>query len=133
MNTVYLIGNVGKDAEFKADVGSGLLRFSLATSERYTKKDGSKGESTTWHNIVMWGERGKALANVAKKGQMMMVVGSIKTRQYEKDGQKRTATEVDARDCVALFANKSAQVDAPADKPAKPDAGSSIDDDDIPF
>jgi single-stranded DNA-binding protein len=64
---------------------------------------------------------------------MMMVVGSIKTRQYEKDGQKRTATEVDARDCVALFANKSAQVDAPADKPAKPDAGSSIDDDDIPF
>lgn len=134
MNTIYLIGNVGRDAEFKPDVGKGLLRFSLATSERYTKKDGSKGESTTWHNIVMWGERGASLSKQLTKGRMAFITGTVKTRQYEKDGEKRTATEVDAKDIVTLFASKNAPSDdEPAERPSKPAAGSSIDDDEIPF
>lgn len=134
MNTIYLIGNLGRDAEFKSDIGTGLLRFSVATSERYTKKDGSRAETTTWHNIVMWGPRGAELSKQLTKGRMVFVTGTVKTRQYEKDGQKRTATEVDAKDIVPVFASKNAPSDdEPADKPAKATAGSSIDDDEIPF
>lgn len=134
MNTIYLIGNVGRDAEFKPDVGKGLLRFSLATSERYTKKDGTAAESTTWHNIVLWGPRGLALSKQLTKGRMAFVTGTIKTRQYEKDGEKRTATEVDAKDIVTLFANKNAPSDdEPAGPVMKAPPGSALDDDDIPF
>lgn len=65
---------------------------------------------------------------------MVFVTGTVKTRQYEKDGQKRTSTEVDAKDIVPVFASKNAPADdEPAGPVTKAPAGSAIDDDDIPF
>ena len=52
VNKVILVGNVGKDPEirnFDNDLTKAV--FPLATTDRYTNKNGEKVESTEWHNI----------------------------------------------------------------------------------
>lgn len=84
INKVILIGNVGKDPEIKyLDKDVAVAKFSLATSETYTNKNGEKVTNTDWHNIVLW----RGLANIAekyvKKGTSLYVEGKIKTRTYQ--------------------------------------------------
>lgn len=53
LNKVTLIGYVGKNpvsGELKN--GGKYARFSVATSEKYTDRDGNQQENTTWHNVV---------------------------------------------------------------------------------
>ena len=94
VNKVSLVGNVGKDPEVRnLDFGK-VAQFSLATSEKYTDKNGDKKEKTEWHNLVLW----KGLADVAekyvKKGTTLYVEGKITSRSYEKDGDKKYVTEI---------------------------------------
>jgi len=104
INKVILVGNLGKDPEVKT-VSSGVqvARFSVATSESYTNKEGQKIENTEWHNIVLW----RGLATVAekylKKGNKVYIEGKLRNRQYDdKDGIKRYTTEVEATDMLLL-------------------------------
>jgi single-strand DNA-binding protein len=55
LNKVQLIGRVGKDPEVKDINGNKVANFSLATSEKYKDKQGTKQERTEWHNITIWG------------------------------------------------------------------------------
>jgi hypothetical protein len=56
-NQVQLIGRLGQDPELKTfDSGNTMCRFSLATSDYYTDKNGERQEKTEWHNIVVWGK-----------------------------------------------------------------------------
>ena len=53
VNKVILVGNLGNDPEIKHfENGGALARFSLATSETFTRKEtGEKVTNTEWHNI----------------------------------------------------------------------------------
>ena len=52
-NTVRLIGNVGKDPELKTLAnGNVMAKFSLATSNGDTNKEGEKITDTQWHRII---------------------------------------------------------------------------------
>lgn len=137
MNRVILIGRVGKDAEFKPDVGNGLCRFSMATNERYKDKSGEWQDATTWHNVVVWGNAAKAATTLAKKGALVIVEGSVKSRTYDKDGEKRTAVEIVAAQIYgALTAPKPSENDQPSITPAqkaRQQPASTVDDDEIPF
>ena len=52
LNTVSLIGRLGKDPEHKTTANSELCSFSVATTESYTK-DSKTVETTEWHNVVV--------------------------------------------------------------------------------
>lgn len=95
LNKVILIGNVGKDPDIKIfDNGNKAASFSLATSETYKNKAGEKVTNTEWHNIVIYGKLADIVENYVKKGQLLAVEGKIKTRSYEKDGEKRYVTDI---------------------------------------
>ena len=50
LNKVMLIGNLGKDPEFRhMEGGIMVARFPLATSEFYKNKEGQRQEQTEWH------------------------------------------------------------------------------------
>lgn len=104
INKVILVGNLGKDPEVRTiQSGAQVARFSLATSESYTNKEGQKIENTEWHNIILW----RGLANLAekylKKGNKVYIEGKLRNRQYEdKDGNKKYTTEVEATDILLL-------------------------------
>lgn len=95
-NKVILIGHLGKDPEIKTLAnGNKMATMSLATSKRWKDKDGEKKEKTSWHRIVVYN---KNLAEIVekyfRKGNCIYVEGELDQREYEKDGEKRTITEV---------------------------------------
>lgn len=104
VNKVILVGNLGKDPEVRTiQSGAQVAKFSLATSESYTNKDGQKVDTTEWHNIVLW----RGLATIAekylKKGNKVYIEGKIRYRQYEdKDGVKKYITEIEGSEMQLL-------------------------------
>jgi single-strand DNA-binding protein len=99
-NKVTLIGRLGRDPEVKTfPSGDKIANLRLATSERWRdKKTGERKEKTEWHSVTVHGE---GLVGVCeqylKKGSQIMVEGQIRTRQWEKDGEKRYTTEIEVR------------------------------------
>lgn len=95
---MILVGRLGKNPEVSyTQSGTAKTKFSLATSRRWRDKtDGSSKEKTTWHNIVAWGPLAKTCADHLSKGRQVLIEGEIEYRDYEKDGIKRTFTEINA-------------------------------------
>lgn len=95
-NLVVLIGNVGQDPESNL-MGNQkkVVRFSLATSERYKDKDGNKAEKTQWHKVVFFGAQAEVIEKYVSKGDRLHVKGKVEYRSYEdKEGQTRYVTEI---------------------------------------
>ena len=94
VNKVILIGNVGKDPEVRQAGNSKVANFSLATSENYKDKQGNKQTKTEWHNITIWGNLASVVERFVKKGDKILLEGKVVTRSYEKNGEKRYATDI---------------------------------------
>ena len=98
VNKAILVGNLGRDAEMRFTAGgTPVATVSLATTERYTDRDGQKREDTQWHRVVIWGKTAESLHEYLTKGKQIYVEGRLQTRQWDdKDGQKRYTTEIKA-------------------------------------
>ena len=96
MNRATLLGHAGRDPEIR-DLAKGekAASFTLATSERWTGKDGRPGEATEWHRVVVYGAAVGAVGTMLRKGDAVLVEGRIATRAYrDKEGATRTVTEI---------------------------------------
>lgn len=104
INKVILVGTVGRDPEMKyMPSGDAIANISVATSESWKDKNtGEKKEVTEWHNVVFYRGLAKVVGDYVRKGQLLYVEGSLKTRSWEKDGQKHYRTEVNATDMKML-------------------------------
>ncbi len=139
INKVILVGNVGRDPEFKSlPSGTNLTTFSLATTDKRFKDENGEPQ-TEWHNIVVWGRQAEIASQYVTKGRQLYVEGRIRTRSYEKDGQKKYFTEIHC-DRFELLGSRGGQDGggyAPAD-PAPSSGGGGgpsfpDDADDVPF
>src|SRR3954454_5933988 len=102
LNRVMLLGNLGADPELRfTQSGQAVLNMRLATTESYLDKNKVRQERTDWHNIVLWGKRGEALAKFLTKGTTIFVEGGLRTSSYDdKEGTKRYKTEVHATNII---------------------------------
>lgn len=98
MNTVKLVGNVGKEVVVKETSNNNkLATFSLATNEKYTDRNNKEVQNTTWHNIVAWGKMAEACEKILSKGKFVSIEGKLVYRQYENSqNQKVNITEIQA-------------------------------------
>lgn len=111
MNQVIVMGHLGKDAETKSVGSSTVTNFSLATSKRWKdKQSGEWKEKTTWHSIVAWKLSEKQTAALSK-GATVLVVGELDTRSYEKNGEKKYITEINANEVKVLSEGRKAEDD----------------------
>lgn len=99
LNKVMLIGNIGKDPEFRMSQTGGrkYVSFSLATTSRYRDNNGEQKEQTTWHNVVGWGKTADIMEQLGiRKGIALYIEGSIQNRTWtdQASGQKRYVTEI---------------------------------------
>jgi single-strand DNA-binding protein len=108
VNRVTLLGNVGKNPEVRdAPSGAIIANFSIATTDRYKDKaSGEWKESTDWHNIASFGKLAEIVRDYVHKGSPVYVEGKLRTRSWEKDGQKQYRTEVIADNIVLLGSGK---------------------------
>lgn len=109
LNKVMLLGNLGADPELKmTQGGQSVLKLRLATTETYLDKNQTRQERTEWHSVTMWGKRGEALAKFLTKGERIFVEGSLRTSSYEKNGEKRYSTEINASNIILAGRGKGA-------------------------
>lgn len=106
VNKVILIGNVGSDPDVRyLDRGVAIANFNLATTERgYTMQNGTQvPDKTDWHSIVLWRNLAEWAERNIRKSMKLYVEGKLQTRTWEKDGQRRSKTEVIAENIQILY------------------------------
>ncbi len=144
LNKVLLIGRLGKDPETRyTPDGSPVANFSLATSENWTDKSGTRQERTEWHNIVAWNKLADICKQFLAKGRQVYIEGRIQTREYtDREGIKRRTTEIVASQMIMLGSRPQGTEAGvqPMEPVARPAADtdqafgdSGITDNDIPF
>lgn len=96
VNKVILIGNLGANPEVRfTQGGSAVANLRLATTERYTDRNGQKQEQTEWHRVVLFGRQAEVAQQYLTKGRQVYIEGRIRTRQWQdQQGQKRYSTEI---------------------------------------
>ena len=95
MNKVSLIGRLGNDPKLTyLPSGRPVAEMSVATSETYKNQAGEKVDQTEWHRVKVFGQSAEFYAKHLTKGRLVYVEGTLKTRSWEKDGQKHYMTEV---------------------------------------
>lgn len=95
MNTVKLIGNVGRTPNIRNFETSKLASFSIATNETYENKDAETVTTTQWHNIVAWGKIAETCETMLESGKLISVEGKLRTRHYmDTENRKIYITEV---------------------------------------
>ena len=141
INKVILIGNLGDDVKMHYfDDQNCVGRIPIATSESYTNKQtGEKVTNTDWHNLVVRNGLAKICEKYLAKGDKVYVEGKLKNRQWEQDGVKRYATEVQVNEMTMLSNKKSEnnspqQTHQPIVQPiAQPKTTVEEENDDLPF
>ncbi|MCF0061923.1 single-stranded DNA-binding protein [Dyadobacter chenwenxiniae] len=95
MNSVKLIGNVGREINVKEFDGGRAVTFSLATDENYINKNKEEVKSTSWHSIIAWGPLAQRCETMLEKGKMISVEGKLSYRQYvNKENQTVRMVEI---------------------------------------
>ncbi len=96
VNRATLVGHVGRDPEIRALAKGGkAAAFSLATSEKWTDREGKPAEATDWHRVVVYGPTAGIVETMLRKGDPVMVEGRIATRKYsDREGAERSVTEI---------------------------------------
>jgi single-strand DNA-binding protein len=127
LNSVQLIGRLGRDPEMRY-LGSGkpVTTVTLATNSRRKNAAGDWDEETEWHSLVAWDKLAETLNEYGRKGSLLFVSGRLQTRQWEKDGQTHSRTEVVLNELILL--------DPKGATPATAERVDHLDDDaDVPF
>lgn len=95
MNKVIQLVRLGADPEVRfTPGGQAVANFRAAYTEKWKDKEGAQQERTSWFSYTAWGKTGEAIGQYFGKGGLILVEGKLQAREYEKDGQKRTAVEV---------------------------------------
>ncbi len=129
LNKVILIGRLTRDPELRytPTTGAAVVTFSLAVDRP------GKDKGADFINVKVWEKQAEACAQYLSKGRLVAVVGRLEIRPYEKDGQKRTFTEVVAEQVKFLGGgNKEGGTSERQDAHEFP-REVNLEDDDIPF
>lgn len=143
LNKVVLIGNLGRDPEFRStNGGKEIATFTMATSDSWKDRlTGEKKEKTEWHRVVVFNEGlVKVIKNYLKKGNKIYLEGSLQTRKWvDNSGQEKYSTEIVLQNFNAnliLLDSKSSGENAPESRQVT-DVNNDFDyselDDNIPF
>jgi single-strand DNA-binding protein len=98
MNITLLKGNLTRDPELRnitsGDKSVSVVNFSIAVSREYTKASGEKDKITTFINCEAWDSGAEIIAESFKKGDLVMIEGSLRNDSWEKDGVKHSTMRV---------------------------------------
>lgn len=90
MNNVVLSGHMGADAEERrTTTGKLVANFRMAIDDR-----GNKDAPAQWVSVTCWEKTAEFVTKYLGKGRKVLVSGHLQVREWEKDGQKRSAVEV---------------------------------------
>ena len=104
INKVILVGNLGRDPETRyMPSGGAVTNVSVATSKSWRDRDsGEQKERTEWHRVVFFNRLAEIANEYLKRGSKVYVEGELRTREWEREGQKHYTTEIVANEMQML-------------------------------
>lgn len=116
LNKMTIIGNLGADPEVRyLDGGAVVATFNVATTEKYTNRNGEKVEQTEWFRVELWNEQAKVAEKYLKKGNSVYVEGRLRTELWtDKEGKERTSLRVRANTMQLLGTPNDGRQDEPS-------------------
>lgn len=98
MTSITVSGNIGRAELRFIPSGKAVLNGTVADNVRRFDKDRNEWVNvrTDWHSFAVWGDKAEALAEHLKPGVRVIVTGRLGSREFEKDGAKRIAWEIEA-------------------------------------
>ncbi len=134
VNKVILVGRLGRDPETRyTSAGHAVCNFSIATDETFKDRSGERQKRTEWHKIVVWGKLAEICQQYLKKGAVVYVAGKIQSREWEKDGQKRTSFEIVCDEMHMLGGKEGGNRNDSRSNAEDRETAPAVDDSDIPF
>ena len=88
MNTINVVGRVGREPESRQANGKTVCNFSVAVSHGRDK--------TSWFNVTAWGKTAETAIQYLRKGDLVGVSGQHIEESWEKDGETRKKWVLDA-------------------------------------
>jgi len=130
INKCIILGNLGQDPKIQnMPSGGAVTSISVATSESWKDKNtGEQTNKTEWHRIVFFNKLAEIAGQYLKKGSKVYIEGSLRTRTWDKDGEKRYTTEIVASEMQMLDSKGDGVSSAGNATQQQPEF-----DDDIPF
>lgn len=98
MNIIILKGNLARDPELRSISTNGkqtsVVNFTVAVSREYVKSNGEKDKITTFVPCEAWDSGAEIIGESFRKGDPVMVEGSLRNDSWEKDGVKHNSLKV---------------------------------------
>lgn len=95
---ITVIGNLTADAELRfVSSGAAVANFTVAATPRtFDRQSGEwKDGDALFMRCSVWRQQAENVAETLTRGMRVMVQGRLVQRSFEKDGQKRTVTELE--------------------------------------
>lgn len=110
---VLIVGNVGRDPEFKfLSDGLAVCTFSVAVN-KWVGRGEAREQRTTWFNVTMWRSLAENAGYLITSGMRVLIVGEVSARAYlTKDGKPAAALEIVARDFKVLSRKTPSEADS---------------------
>ncbi|HEV2201418.1 MAG TPA: single-stranded DNA-binding protein [Bryobacteraceae bacterium] len=95
LNKVTLIGYLAHDAQSRTShEGRPYAVLDLATKESWKDGKGDWQSHSETHRCVAWGQKLASFAAVFKRGSHLQVEGSLRSREFDKDGVRHRVSEI---------------------------------------
>ena len=130
LNKVMLLGNVGGNPEVRTVGTSKVVNISLATTERWTDRNGQKQEKTEWHSLSFFGKLAESAEKYITKGTTLYVEGKL--RYTKADDKFYTNITVESYQFVG-GKKEDNSVNTATAAPSVPTAENAVEDEDLPF
>lgn len=118
LNKVILIGRLGGKPELRyiPQLERPVARFTLATNERFFNRAANESNiRTEWHRVVVWGKLAEFCEKYLSQGRQVYVEGKLRTRAWQdREGNKRSTTEIEVQSIVLLGKREEAAESAPS-------------------
>lgn len=115
--TITVIGNAVGDAELRVTPsGAAVANFTVASTPRTLDRQSGewKDGEPLFLRCSVWRDHAEHVAETITRGMRIIVVGNLKQRSYEKDGEKRTAYELDVQEVGPALRYATAKVEKAA-------------------
>lgn len=105
-----LRGNLARDPELRTvtigEKKTSVVNFTVATSREFTKADGSQDKITSFIQCEAWDSGAEAVAESLKKGDPVIIEGSLRNDSWEKDGVKHSTLKVRVNNFAKIIRTK---------------------------
>jgi single-strand DNA-binding protein len=122
LNVVIMMGNMTRDpAVSYLPSQTPVCDFGLATTRKFKKADGTKGEETCFVDCQIFGKRAEVIGEYFKKGSPIFIQGRLRFESWvDKEGLKKTKLRILVENfefCGGKKADKKADEAEAADNP----------------